>query len=147
MTDAARSAVRGAEPTDLLGDWALARRLNDRRARQHGTVRGVLRLRRAGEDVEWAENGTLSWQGSDIAVFRHYLLRRGDGGWWVLFPDGRPFHPWRPGSWVEHPCAADTYRGLVTVDSSLRWRTLWDVDGPEKSQRIVTRLARSPAPC
>lgn len=131
-------------PSDLVGEWVLARRLADRRTGHHGTVRGRLLLHRHGDRVDWAENGTLSWDGTTLAVSRHYVLRRDDEGWWVYFPHGGAFHPWRPGAWVEHPCRADRYRGLITVDDADHWRTLWEVAGPGKSQRIITRFARPP---
>lgn len=127
-------------PTALLGRWRLARRLRD--ARLHGAFAGALTLTADGDGVRWDEAGTLRWAGQDIPATRRYLLRPGADGWWVHFEDGRPFHPWTPGEWVTHPCRADVYRGLVTVDGPDRWRVLWDVAGPAKDQRIVSRLTR-----
>jgi hypothetical protein len=61
----------------------------------------------------------------------------------VLFEDGRRFHPWRPGEQVVHPCAADLYDGWVVLDrGGARLRTLWDVHGPTKHQRLITRFTR-----
>jgi hypothetical protein len=131
-------------PTDLLGEWTLMRRVADLRAHRFGAVRGTLRLQRDGDHIEWAENGILLWEGARIPVSRGYRLRREHDGWWVLFADGRAFHPWRPGEWVVHPCRADRYRGLINIDDAGRWRVLWDVRGPGKAQRILTRLTRDP---
>jgi uncharacterized protein DUF6314 len=79
-----------------------------------------------------------------MPVRRELLIRRLDGSWWMTFADGRAFHPWRPGQVVTHRCAEDTYRGLVDLRGD-RMRTLWDVIGPAKEQRLVTRLRwRSP---
>ncbi|HEV7654082.1 MAG TPA: DUF6314 family protein [Mycobacteriales bacterium] len=132
----ARAAVE-----DLIGRWSLARRVADRRTGRQGTVRGELVIAPDGAGLRWAERGTLRWAGTDHPVTRTYLLREHADGWWAEFDDGRPFHPWRPGTPVTHPCRADVYSGLVTVDGD-RIRTVWDVRGPAKHQRLVTRLTR-----
>jgi hypothetical protein len=130
------------EPERLLGEWTLARRFADLGAGRHGTVHGHLVLREHGAGIDWDEQGVLRWQDVEVPVSRSYRLRRRDGGWWVFFADGQPFHPWQPGEWVEHSCRADRYHGLISVDGPDRWRTLWDVVGPGKAQRIVTRFTR-----
>lgn len=135
-------------PTDLLGDWLLARRIVDRAtsggAPRFGRVTGTLTLTAAGAgEVEWHERGSLSWGGRDLPVFRTLRVVRRAGGWMVCFEDGREFHPWQPGATVVHPCRADTYRGLVDVaaDRSVL-RVLWDVTGPTKDTRLFTRCTR-----
>jgi hypothetical protein len=131
-------------PTDLLGVWQLERRLVDRRAGQSGHVTGWLELTLRGSVVHWLELGELAWGGRRFEVTRELHVVAADaGGWDVRFTDGRLFHPWRPGELVEHPCAADLYRGLIAVDRSrTRLRVLWDVAGPGKDQRILTRCRR-----
>jgi uncharacterized protein DUF6314 len=129
---------------ELVGRWSLARRVADRCAGRQGTVRGELVIAADGAGLRWEERGVLRWGGVEYPVSRAYLLRERGDGWWVEFVDGRPFHPWRPGVAVTHPCRADVYTGLVTVDGD-RVRTLWDVRGPAKAQRLVTRLYRSAA--
>ena len=129
-------------PETLRGEWQLRRRLVDRVAGGHGTVAGILTLVADGAGVDWREHGVLRWHGGSVEVTRRYLIRENADGWWVLFEDGRPFHPWRPGSPVEHPCRDDVYRGLISVRGPDRWSVLWDVVGPAKQQRIVTRLSR-----
>jgi hypothetical protein len=63
--------------------------------------------------------------------------------WWMTFADGRAFHPWRLGQVVEHPCRDDVYRGLLVLDrAATRLRIGWDVTGPGKHQRIITRYER-----
>lgn len=132
------------QPPDLLGEWALRRRIADYRSRMSGTVDGQLTLNsdaRTGE-IAWSESGALQWNGAIHAVTRTYLLREDSDGWWLFFADGRPFHPWQPGGWVEHPCRDDLYRGLVSITDSDRWGTVWDVSGPAKDLRILTRFSR-----
>ncbi|GAA3381991.1 DUF6314 family protein [Cryptosporangium minutisporangium] len=131
------------DPRGLVGKWTLARRLVDRTAGAYGSVAGTLQVTPDGDGVRLAERGVLAWQGARYPVSRVSRLRRRDGEWWMHFEDGRPFHPWRPGSPVVHPCAADTYAGLVVVDrDGTRLRTLWDVTGPTKNQRLITRFTR-----
>jgi hypothetical protein len=134
-------------PTDLLGVWQLQRRLVDRRSGQFGRVSGWLELTLVGGVVHWLELGELEWDGRSFEVTRELHIVRSDERWEVRFTDGRAFHPWRPDELVEHPCRADLYRGLVRVDPShQRLRVLWDVSGPAKDQRIVTRCVRSLSP-
>jgi hypothetical protein len=125
----------------LLGEWRLERRVVDRLAGLFGTVRGTLSLVDEGPRIRWREGGTLYWDGAELPVTRELLLRQDAGEWQVHFADGRPFHPWRPGAVVEHPCNADLYRGLVDARPD-RLRVLWDVIGPGKDQRILTRCSR-----
>jgi hypothetical protein len=129
-------------PTQLLGRWRLHRHLVDRRRGLHGRVAGLLVLARDGGEVRWQEQGTLRWAGTVVAVSRLLRLWEDEDGWRVHFADGRYFHPWRPGSMVEHLCRDDLYRGLVAASAS-SLRTLWDVTGPGKDQRIVTRCVRA----
>lgn len=140
-------AAQPVEPTDLVGVWHLTRRIVDRRAgggRAHGRVHGTLTLSRISPDeVCWHEQGTLVWDRRELEVFRTLLVRRDGAGWTVCFEDGRVFHPWEPGAALTHPCRADTYRGVVHVapDRQLL-RILWDVTGPTKDARLVTRCRR-----
>jgi hypothetical protein len=129
-------------PTALVGAWRLRRRLVDRSAGGLGTMTGTLTLEPDDGGLAWHEAGRLRWAGRDLDVTRDYVLRENEDGWWVHFTDGRPFHPWRPGATVEHPCVADLYRGLIRIDGPDRWRILWDVTGPRKEQRILSRLVR-----
>jgi hypothetical protein len=126
---------------ELAGRWRLRRRVADRRSGRQGTVAGELVVAPDAGGLQWQETGVLRWGGADRPVTRAYLLRERADGWWVLFADGREFHPWRPDRPVTHPCRADVYTGLVTVDGD-RMRTLWDVRGPGKDQRLVTRFSR-----
>ena len=127
-----------------MGEWRLARRVVDRAGGVYGSVAGELVVTPDGTGVRLAERGLLRWQGGEYPVSRVSRLQLLDGEWWMLFEDGRPFHPWRPGTPVVHPCGADTYDGLVVLDrGGTRLRTLWDVRGPAKNQRLYTRFTRA----
>lgn len=134
--------IAAIDPTVLLGDWRLARRLADHRTGLSGTVSGRLSLRSERGQITWVEQGTLLWNGARLPVSRSYRMRRAGEGWWLYFSDGRPFHAWIPGQWVRHPCREDSYRGLITITGPDHWRTLWEVNGPDKAQRITTWLSR-----
>jgi hypothetical protein len=129
------------DPYELQGRWALARRIVDRSSGGRGRVLGELSIVAEGAGLRWQETGRLWWGEQTYAVTRTTLLRRHGDTWWMEFEDGRPFHPWRPGILVEHDCAGDVYRGVVDVRVN-RIRTLWDVNGPTKSQRLITRFTR-----
>jgi hypothetical protein len=134
--------VRGIDPTALPGEWQLTRWLHDERAAMSGTAAGRLTLTADGEQIDWREQATLQWNGRHLPVSRSYRLHSTEDGWWAYFPDGRPFHPWHPGQWVQHACRADIYYGLITITDPRTWHTRWDVVGPATRQRILTRLSR-----
>ncbi len=129
-------------PDDLCGEWSLRRRVVDRMAAASGRATGTLTVSTASDGVRWEERGTLAIGDYSGSFTRELRARLIDGQWWMTFTDGRPFHPWAPGRMVEHPCRADVYRGLVTGDRT-RLRILWDVTGPRKQQRLLTRLDRT----
>jgi hypothetical protein len=115
----------------------------DRRTGRFGRVTGRLELTLVGSSVRWLEEGRLEWDGAVLPVTRELRLTPDEDGWQVRFADGRPFHPWRPGDVVTHPCRADLYRGVISADPLCRrLRVLWDVTGPDKDQRIITRCVR-----
>lgn len=147
------------EPSALLGRWGLTRGIDDRYAGEQLRVVGTLSLDRLGEPaspgIDWVEEGLLHRPGrAPVAVGRRLRVVRRDGAgdgrgdWWVCFADGRDFHPWRPGTWVEHPCGPDLYRGLVEAHAALpgaratAWRVTWQVCGPRKDYTMTTGLRR-----
>lgn len=142
------------DPPDLQGSWTLRRRVADRSTGLVGTVAGELRITVEAGHVAWTETGRFEWTHPgpvpgqwlprrSAPIRRELRLAPVDGQWWMQFADGRAFHPWRPGRPVDHPCAADHYRGLVQIDLDGRgMRTVWDVTGPTKEQRLITRLTR-----
>lgn len=136
----------GRDPRDLLGRWQLDRTLLDRTSGLRGCMHGSLVLSAEPDGrLRWFESGTLHWDGQGVAVTRTYRLSRGTDGWWVLFEDDRPFHPWAPGISVEHDCAPDRYRGLVVVRDPAAVSVRWEVRGPAKDHRYRSRLRRTRA--
>jgi hypothetical protein len=137
----ARHAAPAPVPTDLLGSWRLRRRIVDRRLGLFGRATGTLLLTLTDSGVRWREDGRLAWNGVVGSFSRELRCQEDEDGWQVLFADGRPFHLWRPGALVLHPCRDDLYRGLLNASATVL-RTLWDVCGPAKDQRILTRCVR-----
>lgn len=130
------------QPTDLLGEWELRRRVVDRLAHVEGTVTGSTTLSLIGPDeVRWDESGTMTLDGRTVPVSRTLSVRRSDGTWVVHFSDGRVFHPWVWGTSVEHACAPDDYTGVLDGDAD-RWTARWDARGPAKEYTLVSELRR-----
>ena len=144
-------------PLDLLGTWDLVREIEDRLAGERRDVRGSATLAlEAPRRVRWSEEGTMTWGGRSVPVSRTLYAVLVDDSWRVEFSDGRPFHPWAVGERVTHPCAADTYVGLIEVaglDGTLldsagveRWTVEWRATGPEKDYVMRTvHSGRRPA--
>ncbi len=130
-------------PTDLLGDWDLARTVDDRAAGVRGTVTGCTTLTLTGPDeVRWDESGVMRFGGRKTPVSRTLLVRRGaDAHWTVHFADGRVFHDWVWGAAVEHACAPDDYTGELAGDTE-RWTVRWQARGPAKDYRLDSVLER-----
>jgi hypothetical protein len=122
------------------------RTIEDRVAGEVLTLAGTLALVADGDDaVAWQEAGTLSRPGHRaVSVTRTLrVVRRPGDGWWVVFDHGGDFHPWTPGTPVDHPCGADHYRGLVDVEQlPAAWRVTWEVTGPAKDYTMVSTLTR-----
>ncbi|MFS0729049.1 DUF6314 family protein [Curtobacterium sp. 1P10AnD] len=131
------------QPTDLLGEWELRRRVVDRLAHVEGTVTGSTTLSLIGPDeVRWDESGTMTLDGRTVPVSRTLSVQRDDdGSWMVHFSDGRVFHPWVWGTSVEHACSPDDYTGVLDGDAD-RWTVRWDARGPAKDYTLASELRR-----
>jgi len=135
------------DPSALVGEWSIKRNLLDRATGQRGLFVGTLAVAPNPDGFCWSESGELSWSGRTLPAFRRLALRRIEGEWWMTFADGRQFHPWTVGDPVVHPCAEDTYRGLITIlgseaGAASELQIVWEIEGPEKDQHIVSWLRR-----
>jgi len=138
----------------LVGRWCLSRRIGDRlrpEGRQ-GAFEGEAVLERVGDaTLAYRETGTLTLAGqAPLRAERRYLWRAAGARVEVAFGDGRPFHtfdPAAPRPEARHDCAPDLYRvaydfaGLA--ERPARWEAAWDVFGPRKDYRMVSRYARA----
>jgi hypothetical protein len=134
-----------SDPTALSGRWRWERVIEDHLAHEHSTVAGSLHLVGVDGGLSWEESGRWSRSTGVVEVRRTLRIRELEDGWWVLFEDGRPFHPWRPGEEVVHPCGQDSYRGLVT-GTTAAWKVRWDVRGPAKDYTMTSVLTPGSAP-
>lgn len=130
------------DPCSLLGTWQLNRLIEDHLADEESRIRGTLELSAVADHrIRWEERGHWQRPAGVIAVRRGLWLVRETDGWWALFEDERPFHPWRPGTEVVHPCSLDTYRGRFEGTTE-QWTITWEVTGPGKDYRMSTLLTR-----
>jgi hypothetical protein len=132
-----------SDPTTLVGDWTLARSIDDRLTGQQSRIDGTLSLGVVSPGrIRWEEQGRWHQPHADIDVRRGLWVVRDEeaGAWWVRFDDDRDFHPWTPDEPVVHPCGADTYRGLVRGTPD-RWTIEWEVTGPAKDYSMTTELS------
>jgi Family of unknown function (DUF6314) len=128
-------------PGELAGEWSFRRRLADLRTGRFGSAEGTLTVDATRQ--LWSESGELAWSGRRAPVSRTMGFTRIEDEWWMTFADGSHFHPWRLNEMVQHDCRADVYRGLLVLDQDAdRLRIGWDVVGPAKHERIVTRYRR-----
>lgn len=132
---------------DFAGAWRVERSIEDRLAGQAGRFEGVARLAPDGAGLAYREEGRLALGGAPaLAASRAYLWRFGPACVEVLFPDGRPFHRFRPegqAEGTEHPCGADLYRVHYDFRAWPAWSAAWEVRGPRKGYRTASTYARA----
>lgn len=90
--------------------------------------------------LEYVEDGVLQMQGGQqMHATRRYLWT---DGLVVLFDDGRPFHTVpAAGGAATHLCPPDTYHVAYDFADWPDWRATWDVSGPRKAYRMVSRYS------
>jgi hypothetical protein len=124
----------------FCGRWSLARRIEDLRAGQSGTLHGEARFEPAPGGLAYREEGVLHLGGARFASSRSYLwLESGFNVIEVRFADGRFFHRFcsdevRPAA--VHDCGDDQYRVRYDFRRWPRWRAEWRVVGPRKDYGI-----------
>ena len=133
------------DPTAYLpGTWALTRSVHDAQLGA-GRFDGLATFTLDGEAIEWREHGRLRLASYDGPARRALRILRTADGWEVRFADGRPFHPLELGreAAVEHPCGADRYTGVYSVEGPDAFTVRWRVRGPAKEQQVVSRYVRA----
>jgi hypothetical protein len=127
----------------LAGGWRLSREIDDRRAGATGRFEGVATFVPDGAGLVYSEAGELHLAGQPpMRAERRYLWRASAGRVGVLFADGRAFHDFdagaaRPGA--VHRCPPDLYRVAYDFSAWPRWTAVWEVRGPRKDYRMVSR--------
>ena len=131
---------------DFMGDWRVLRRVDDRRAGQHGLFEGTARIVAEGQGARYREEGTLRLGGGPpLAASRDYLWLPDGDGIAVRFADGGFFHRFTPlgrAPGTDHACGQDLYRVTYDVAAWPAWTAEWAVTGPAKNYVMATRYAR-----
>ena len=135
--------------TGFAGRWALARRIDDRLAGRSGTFTGSATFTPDAEGLTYDETGSLTLgDAPPLTATRRYLWRQDGPRITVLFADGRAFHSFDPASTTAeagHWCDPDTYHVTYDFAGWPDWTATWDVAGPRKDYRMVSRYCRSGA--
>jgi hypothetical protein len=140
------AAGEDADPTNVVGDWRIARDVIDFRADVRGSFEGRLVVAADATGYVWAESGMLRWGQRTSPAMRKLRLQLMEAGWWMTFDDGRPFHPWKPNCEVVHRCGQDIYTGMIRYRTATphQIEIAWDVTGPGKRYRLASRYRRLP---
>jgi hypothetical protein len=123
----------------LVGDWAVARDINDGGGAFHGRASFT---RQDDGTLRWHEDGELTLGDATLPAYRTLTI---DAAGQVRFDDGRPFHGL---ALVDgacdafHPCGEDAYTGRYEVVDADTLVVTWHVVGPRKDDVIVSRYTR-----
>ena len=131
--------------SDFVGSFDVSRVIEDHRAEQTSRFEGTARIAVAQSGAEYVEIGTLIMNDMRFEAERRYLWRGQGARIAVAFADGAPFHDFDPvlgGQATEHLCGEDMYRGGYDVSGWPSWAVTWDVSGPRKDYRSITRYHR-----
>ena len=131
----------------LAGRWRTTRAIrhaDGTRARFDGWTE----WRPDGRVLRCVEEGVLEQGGTRFEARRETLWRAGMAGIEVTFADHRPFHVIGngPRPVAEHPCAPDTYALAYDFTGWPRWSVRWNVSGPRKAYRAITRYCPDARP-
>lgn len=131
--------------TDFIGTYDFTRHI------EHGggdavDVTGVAVIEPSGAGAHYRETGRMVMgDGAAFDTQQRYVWQERAGRIFVTFADGRSFHdfdPVRGGTVSKHLCGADTYCGGYDFSEWTCWAVTWDVTGPRKDYRSVTRYLR-----
>ena len=127
----------------LTGRWHVARvvRHDDGdTARFEGTADWMPQ----GPVLRCTEAGRLTQAGTTFAATRETLWRADAARILVAFADGAPFHDFEAldRTAATHDCPPDLYRLFYDFGAWPRWSVRWDVTGPRKAYRALTRYRR-----
>jgi hypothetical protein len=133
---------------DFAGPWLVERRIEDRLAGR--IVAGAGQALLAGDGaggLRYDETLTLHHGGPErpLTGVRTYLWAQAGDHVEVRFSDGRRFHRFALGVAITgdvHDCAPDRYAGRYDFARWPDWQVQWEVAGPRKNYRMVTRYRR-----
>lgn len=130
---------------DFIGTYDVSRRIEDHKAKATSRFDGIARIEAAADGAIYIETGALIMGVQRFEAERRYLWRADGARIAVKFADGAAFHDFDPeqgGQATEHLCGNDLYRGGYDILDWPCWAVTWDVFGPRKDYRSVTRFVR-----
>ncbi len=136
--------ARASKPFELKGAWHITRRIIGANSHFEGTAT----LTPDGDTLAYREDGILQHNGTASPAFRQYIYRQTASRLVITHPDGAAFLDlnFENGeARARHICGADTYDALFRFYADGHWMTAYDISGPHKNYRIVTRLKRQVA--
>lgn len=129
----------------LMGEWRLARVIDDARAGRQGRMTGTLTFTPDADGLVCDESGVLVIGDQTYPARRRTLWRFDAARVIVRFADGRPFHDWAPDApRAVHPCGADLYRVAYDFGPEA-WSSTWQVTGPAKAYTMTSHHSRPAA--
>lgn len=141
---AARRAWRLVpELADFEGTWRLERDVVHEGA-PPARFEGEARFVSGQGGLIYREAGLLTVAGQvPMRAERGYLWRAGkSGGIDVIFEDGRFFHSITSSAEARHWCDPDMYDVCYDFEDWPDWSATWQVRGPRKAYRMVSRYSR-----
>jgi hypothetical protein len=133
---------------DFEGIWRMDRTIDDRLGGRPGQFSGRATFAAVGSRLHYRETGLLTYgDAPPIQATRDYIWSADQAGIVVAHGDGRPFHRFStesPTPEADHQCAPDLYRVRYDFADWPVWQSAWDVRGPRKDYRMVTRYFRAP---
>ncbi len=127
---------------DFIGRFDLSRVIEDRRAGAVSRFSGQAVIAPGEGGAVYTETGVLTLNEQQFEAERRYFWVQDGVRVAVSFADGAPFHWFDPaagGQASAHLCGADMYRGGYDLAHWPDWSVTWDVSGPRKEYRSVTR--------
>ncbi len=133
--------------TDFARPWRIERRIDDHLSGRPGHFEGEARFIHSAPGLLYLEEGKLTLgDGPPLPAHRAYLWRQDGSDIEVFFPDGCPFHRFRPdgrAAGTDHLCGRDLYRVAYDLSGWPLWSATWTVKGPAKD--YVLHSAYRPA--
>ena len=131
----------------LEGRWDLARVIRHEDG-QEDRFDGTATFTRSGPRLIQDESGTLrpGRGGAALKAERRYVWTNSEARFDISFADMRPFHSLPKGVAAyetTYLCDPDRYHVTYDLTRFPAWSTTWDVEGPRKGYRMISRFTRA----
>lgn len=129
--------------SDFLGEWRLERLILPAEGPQ-ARFSGGARFTPEGAGLRYYETGEIVLPGAaPMRAERAYLWHAEGAEIVVRFADGRAFHRFTPAQpEAAHWCDPDDYRVRYDFSAWPAWVAEWQVKGPRKDYRMISRYDR-----